>query len=109
MKSPNDKIPKKIMMHENIALFGQEHALISKAWFLTDKYCYLPPKLATPETSGRISTSVQRFDFWDRLVNQGELQVVHGFQGNHEPIIARENYPNNPRHPSVERLSWAFL
>ena len=30
-------------------------------------------KLATPETSGRLSTSVQRFDFWDRLSNQREL------------------------------------
>ena len=25
--------------------------------------------LATPETSGRLSTSVQRFNFWDRLGN----------------------------------------
>ena len=27
------------------------------------------PKLATPETSGRLSTSIQRLDFWDRLGN----------------------------------------
>ena len=26
-------------------------------------------QLAAPETSGRLSTSVQRFDFWDRLGN----------------------------------------
>ena len=26
-------------------------------------------ELAAPETSGRLSTSVQRFDFWDRLGN----------------------------------------
>ena len=59
--------------------------------------------LATPETSGRLSTSVQRFDFWDRLGNQRELQLVHGFQSNCQPIVARENYPNDPRYPSVER------
>ena len=29
--------------------------------------------LATPETSRRLSTSVQRFDSWDRLGNQREL------------------------------------
>ena len=26
--------------------------------------------LSTPETSGRLSTSIQRFNFWDRLGNQ---------------------------------------
>ena len=58
--------------------------------------------LATPETSGRLGTrtTVQRFDFWDRL---GELWLVHGFQGNYQRIVARENYPNDPRYPSVER------
>ena len=59
--------------------------------------------LATPETLGRLSTSVQRFDIWDRLGNKRELQLVHGFQGNCQRIEARDNYPNDPSHRSVER------
>ena len=39
-------------------------------------------QLATPESSGRVRTSVQLFDFWDRLGHWCELLLVLGFQGN---------------------------
>ena len=56
-------------------------------------------KLATPETSGRLSTSVRRKDIWDRLENFRELQLVNSYLGNHGPII----YPNDPRNQIAER------
>ena len=54
-------------------------------------------QLATPETSGRLSTSVRRKDIWDRLGNFRELQLVNSYLGNHGPIITPASYPNDPR------------
>ena len=43
--------------------------------------------LSTPESSGRLSTSVRRYDIWDSLGNFNELQLVDSYLGNHGPII----------------------
>ena len=59
--------------------------------------------LATPETSGRLSTSVRRKDIWDRLGYFRELQVVDSYLGNHGPIITHASYPNDPRNQIAER------
>ena len=59
--------------------------------------------LATPQTSGRLSTSVRCKDFWDRLGNLRELQLVNSYLGNHGPIIIYAGYPNDPRHQIAER------
>ena len=43
-------------------------------------------QLTTPETSGRLSTSVRRSDIWDRLGNFRQLKLANSWLGNHGPI-----------------------
>ena len=60
--------------------------------------------LATPESSGRLSTSIQRQDIRNRLGNFRELQLVDISLGNRGPIITNASYPNDPRNQITERL-----
>ena len=59
--------------------------------------------LPTPETSGRLRTSVRCQDIWDRLGNFRELHLVNSSIGNHGPIITHASYSNDPRNQIAER------
>ena len=60
-------------------------------------------QLSTPETLGRLSTSIRYLDIWDHLGNFRELQMVDSYLGNHGPIITQASYPNDPINQITER------
>ena len=65
-------------------------------------------ELATPETSGRLSTSVRRKDISDRLGSFRELQLVNSYLGNQGPIITHASYPKDPRNQIAESYNSVF-
>ena len=60
-------------------------------------------QLSTRETSGRLSTSVRRWDIWDLLSNFRELRLVDGYLGNLGQIISHASYPDDLRNQIAER------
>ena len=86
-------------MQANVTLFRRVHRWPGGGG--GDEHVRL--ELATPETSGRLSTSVRRKDFWDFLGNFCGLQLVNSYLGNHGPIITQASYPNDPRNQIAER------
>ena len=80
-------------MQANVTLVRHVHRWPGREGGGGDEHVRL--ELATPETSGRLSTNVRHKDFWDFLGNFCGLQLVNSYLINHGPIITQRSQKSN--------------